>query len=107
MVAAMRSERGASRQLLVHAMNGGIGFAVSVPLIVEYEAVLTRPEHLEVIGLDAVQVNEILDDMVAQAHLTKLSFLWRPQLVYPPGEMGLETGINSGGGSFFYFNPPP
>jgi len=46
MVAALRSDRGASRQLLLAALDRQFELLLSVPLILEYEAVLTRPEHL-------------------------------------------------------------
>ena len=42
MVAAMRSGRGASRQLLLGALHRQFELLLSVPLIVEYEAVLTK-----------------------------------------------------------------
>ena len=50
-VAALRSDQGASRQLLVRALERGFPLLLSVPLILEYEAVLTRPEHLSVAGV--------------------------------------------------------
>jgi predicted nucleic acid-binding protein len=46
-VAALRSDRGASRQLLLAALKRRFGLLLSVPLILEYEAVLTRPQHLD------------------------------------------------------------
>jgi len=61
LVAALRSDRGASRQLLIGALDREIELLVSVPLMLEYEAVLTRSEHLEASGLTAAQVNEVLD----------------------------------------------
>ena len=59
LVAALRSDRGASRQLLISALDRRIELLVSVPLMLEYEAVLTRSEHLEASGLTAAEVNEI------------------------------------------------
>ena len=50
-VAAMRSDRGASRQLLLAALDRKIVILASVRLMLEYEAVLTRPEQLDMIGL--------------------------------------------------------
>ena len=48
MVAALRSNTGASRQLLISALRKRFDLLLSVPLILEYEAVLKRPEHLRV-----------------------------------------------------------
>ncbi|MER9560026.1 PIN domain-containing protein [Mesorhizobium sp. M0323] len=46
MVAAIRSDAGASRQLLVAALERRLTLIASVTLMIEYEAVMTRPEHL-------------------------------------------------------------
>jgi hypothetical protein len=69
----MRSDRGASRQLLQGALDLEIQVLISVPLIIEYEAVLTRPERLDSIGLGAEQVNEILDALAVVAIAVHLS----------------------------------
>ena len=46
-VAGLRSDRGASRQLLKFAFEQRFILLASVPLMLEYEAVLTRPEQLK------------------------------------------------------------
>jgi predicted nucleic acid-binding protein len=46
-VAGFRSPTGASAALLQLARQGAFRIAVSNALLVEYEAVLTRPEHLK------------------------------------------------------------
>ena len=96
MVAALRSDRGASRRLLLMALEGGLELLASVPLMIEYEAVLTRPEHLEAIGLDIGEVNNILDAVARVATPVPLRFLWRPQLKNLADEMVLETAVNGG-----------
>lgn len=47
MVAAIRNDAGASRQLLVAALESRLTLIPSVPLMIEYEAVMTGPGHLE------------------------------------------------------------
>ena len=74
MVAALRSDRGASRQLLLAALNQRFELLLSVPLILEYEAVLTRPQHLAACGLSSVEVGRVLDDLVAAARPVRLAF---------------------------------
>jgi hypothetical protein len=64
-VAAPRSDRGASRQLLLAALDRRVVMLASVPPMVEYEAVLTRPEQLDQTGLTATETNEILDAIAA------------------------------------------
>jgi predicted nucleic acid-binding protein len=62
MVAGIRSDRGASRRLLRMALEGrGFRLLISVPLLIEYEAVLTRPEHLKVARLTIDDIGVLLD----------------------------------------------
>ena len=94
MVAALRSAAGASRRLLLTALDRKVELLVSVPLMVEYEAVLTRPEHLEASGLTVADVNGVLDGIAAVGVPVRLRFLWRPQLRDVNDEMVLETAVN-------------
>lgn len=103
-VAGMRSDRGASRQLLLAALDRRITLLASVPLVLEYEAVLTRPEHLKEIGLSAEEVNEALDAIVAVVEPVALRFLWRPRLKDPADETVLETAVEGGADSLATFN---
>jgi putative PIN family toxin of toxin-antitoxin system len=104
LVAAFRSDRGASRQLLLCALDGRVEVLVSVPLMVEYEAVLTRQEHLHASGLTADEVNEILDALAKVALHIHLRFLWRPRLKDPADEMVLETAVNGRADGLVSFN---
>ena len=104
LVAALRSDRGASRQLLINALDGKIEVLVSVPLMVEYEAVLTRPEHLHASGLTVEEVNEVLDAFVKVSVPVLLRFLWRPRLKDPADEMVLETAVNGAADRLVTFN---
>ena len=103
-VAAFRSDRGASRQLLLSALDGKFEALISVPLMVEYEAVLTRPEHLNASGLSADEVNAILDAYAKVATPVRLRFLWRPRLKVPADEMVLETAVNGAADWLVTFN---
>jgi predicted nucleic acid-binding protein len=95
MVAALRSSAGASRQLLL-ALHHPFVLRLSVPLILQYEAVLTRPEHLAASGLTAAEAVSVLDDLAAVAKPVRLAFRWRPQLTDANDDMVLETAINGG-----------
>jgi putative PIN family toxin of toxin-antitoxin system len=99
LVAALRSDRGASRRLLLSALKGEIQAIVSVPLSIEYEAVLTRPDQLE-----ATETNAVLDALIAVADPVLLWFLWRPRLVDPADEMVLETAVNGRADCLVSFN---
>src|SRR6266851_3768609 len=103
-VAALRSDRGASRQLLMAALNQQFELLLSVPLILEYEAVLTRPQHLAACGLSIAEVGRVLDDLAAVARPVRLAFRWRPRLSDPDDDMVLETAINGSASAIVTFN---
>jgi putative PIN family toxin of toxin-antitoxin system len=104
LVAALRSDKGASRQLIIPALDGKVELLVSVPLMVEYESVLTRAEHLRASGLTIEDVNEILDALARVLTPVRLRFLWRPRLKDPADEMVLETAVNGGADRLVTFN---
>jgi predicted nucleic acid-binding protein len=104
MAAALRSEQGASRQLLLAALNREFELSLSVPLMLEYEAVVTRPQHLAASGLSGTEVGRILDDVATVARPVRLAFRWRPMLSDPNDDMVLETAINGGAKAIVTFN---
>jgi putative PIN family toxin of toxin-antitoxin system len=104
MVAAFRSSKGASRWLLDAALKRRIAMIASVPLILEYEAVLSRPEHLSVIGLTSKEVGIVLDAVADVSLHARLSFRWRPLLADANDDMVLETAINGGAELLVTFN---
>ncbi|MFX5684692.1 hypothetical protein ABTE42_21425, partial [Acinetobacter baumannii] len=52
----------------------------SPALVLEYEAVLKRSEHVLAAGVDEAAVDVILDMIVARAEHVQMHYLWRPQL---------------------------
>jgi predicted nucleic acid-binding protein len=104
-VAARRSRLGASNILLRRAEMGHFRMLVSVPLFLEYEAVLTRPDHLLATGLTREAVQGFLDHAASFVTPVRLHFLWRPQLLDVGDEMVLETAINGRADGIVTFNP--
>jgi putative PIN family toxin of toxin-antitoxin system len=104
LVAALRSNKGASRQLLLAALDRRFELLLSVPLILEYEAVLTRREHLLASGLNTKEVGLVLDDLAAVARAVRLAFRWRPRLPDPDDDMVLETAVNGNADAIVTFN---
>lgn len=104
LVAALRSDQGASRQLLLAALDRRFVMLVSVPLMLEYEAVLTREEHLAAAGITANDVDTVLDALAAVVEPVRLSFLWRPRLKDAADEMVLETAVNGTADRLVTFN---
>ena len=103
-VAAFRSAFGASRQLLVAALQARFELLVSVPLVLEYEAVLTRPSQLAAMGGTRSDVLTLLDDIVAAATPVRFFFRWRPAVLDQSDEMVLETALNGGADAIVTFN---
>jgi len=104
MVAALRSAKGASRQLLLDAFDRRFELLLSVPLLMEYEAVLTRKEHLKAAGLKSAEVIELLDGLAIVAERVVPSFLWRPLLGDPNDDMVFEAALNGGADLLVTFN---
>lgn len=95
LVAAARSRRGASFELVAGLPDRRFRIALSVALYTEWQAVLTRPEHVPP-GLDANDVLAFLRYLASVAHLQDIHYLWRPFLRDPDDDMVLECAVASG-----------
>ena len=104
MVAAIRSDAGASRRVLVAGLERHFTMLVSVPLMLEYEAVMTRDEHLAASRLSATDVEALLDAVAEVAEPVRLEFLWRPFLSDADDDMVLETALNGRADAIVTFN---
>lgn len=104
LIAALRSRAGASNRLVDLALRRRFTLLASVPLFLEYEAVLTRREHLSAAGLTAAEARIVLDALAAVVEPVRLSFLWRPQLRDADDDMVLEAAINGPAEALVTFN---
>ena len=77
---------------------------LSVPLALEYEAVLTRPEQLAAAGATVEQMTGLLDILCAVCEPVEISFLWRPTLRDADDEMVLEVAVNGRADRLLTFN---
>lgn len=103
-VAAFRSERGASRQLLLEALDGRYTLLVSTTLWLEYEAVLTRPSQLTAMRMTAREVRDALAALATVAEQVLVHYLWRPVLADPADEHVLEAAMNGRADLLVTFN---
>ncbi|HEX7730797.1 MAG TPA: putative toxin-antitoxin system toxin component, PIN family [Terracidiphilus sp.] len=94
LVAAMRSSSGASNALLRLALEGKLKPLISVPLVLEYEAVLTRHEHLLAARMDPGEVSNLVKALCIHGEHIHLARRLRPQLLDPDDEFILETAVH-------------
>jgi putative PIN family toxin of toxin-antitoxin system len=92
-LAALRSRRGASHLLLSMIGDGRWQMNLSVPLFLEYEDVVKRPDSG--LGLSAAEIDDILDFICAEANLREIFYLWRPVLSDPNDDFILELAVES------------
>lgn len=103
-VAALRSPQGASAELLRRVHSRRLGMLASVALFAEYEAVLTRPEHLRAMRHSAATTRRLLDELAERVLPVNGWFLWRPQLRDPADEMVLDVAVNGRADALVSFN---
>jgi len=77
---------------------------LSVPLMLEYESVLTRPEHLAACAASREDVSAVLDELASFGKRVELMIRTRPMLPDPNDEMVLETAINGRADAIVTFN---
>lgn len=104
LIAAMMSESGASRRLLQDIVRGRIISLISVPLIIEYEAVLKRPGMMKSCHLSKRDADIVLDQLAVSMEHVEMHFLWRPALRDANDDMVLETAVNGGAELIVSFN---
>ena len=88
LVAAARSNRGASYALLARLPDASFQTVISVALFAEYCAVLLRPENL--LHRTAPQAESFLDFLISTSHLQEVFFRWRPALPDADDDLILE-----------------
>ena len=103
-IAALRSPHGASAELLRLATQKKYRPVISVPLVLEYEAIAMKQEHLDAGGLSAAEVQSILDVIVDLSEWTRINYAYRPLVRDPGDEMVMETALNSGADAIVTFN---
>ena len=94
LVSALRSDMGASYAIVSQLPSERFQMALTVPLYLQYQDVLTRPEHMT----GASTRDEILNFLrylCSIAHRQRVFFLWRPWLKDPQDDMVLEAAVAS------------
>jgi putative PIN family toxin of toxin-antitoxin system len=102
LIAGLRSRRGASFELLSRLGGDAFEINVSVPLVLEYEAVARA--HARELGLTHTDVDDVLDYLCAVGHRRQIFYLWRPFLPDPQDDMVLEVAVEAGCDMIVTFN---
>ena len=91
LVAALRSRRGASFEIVSRLGAKSFEIAVSVPLVLEYESVLLR--HVKASAYSDGDVRAFIDYICDVAIRQEVFFLWRPFLRDPSDDLVLELAV--------------
>jgi putative PIN family toxin of toxin-antitoxin system len=103
-VAGIRSPTGASAELLRMARHDKFRPLLSVALVLEYEAVATRPEHRLATGLAEIDILSVIDMLVDKGIWVRIDFLYRPLVRDPADEFVAETALNGSADVLVTFN---
>ena len=92
LIAGLRSRNGASFRLLsLLGQDTRIRIHLSVPLVLEYEAVGKR--EAQALGLSADDVEDVVDFLCKVGAHHEIFYLWRPVLRDPKDDMILELAV--------------
>ncbi len=94
LVAAQRSPSGASARLLEGVRQKRITPLISVALFLEYEAVLTRPDHLIAAGITDSDVSRALMAFASVSEAVDIWFALRPSARDSDDDMVVEVAVN-------------
>ena len=101
-VAALRSKRGASRAVIDRVLDGELRMHLTVPLVLEYEDILTR-RRVE-IDFRQEDVRQFVDLICAVGTPHEVHYLWRLQVPDPEDAHVLEAAVSSGCSHLVTFN---
>ena len=101
-LSALKSKVGKSHELVLKIGSGAFDFAISVPLILEYEAVLKKRLDRELYSDSDIE--DVVDYLCAAGVKTEIFYLWRPYLKDPFDDHVLEVAIQANARTIVTFN---
>ena len=102
LVSSLKSRRGASYKLISVLPNQILIPVISVPLIIEYEAVLKRVELAS--NLTHEDIEDFIDYVCGISEFQDIYFLWRPFLPDPFDDHILEVAVASRSDAIITYN---
>ncbi len=94
LVAALKSQFGASYAIISQLPSEKFQIALSIPLYLEYQDVLTRTQHMTGSSTHE-EILAFLRYLCRISHQQDIFFLWRPYLRDPNDDMVLELAVAS------------
>jgi predicted nucleic acid-binding protein len=104
LLSGLRSPAGASRILLIAIWEGVIRPLAGVATMIEYEAVLKRPQHLAEMNLEPQHIDAFLDAFALLADPVVPYFLYRPSAMDPDDDMFMDIAVAGGAEALVTFN---
>ena len=101
-LSSLQSNKGKAFELVSQVGTGMFDCAVSVPLILEYEAVLKN--HLDKGIVSDSDIEDFIDYLCAVGIKTKIFYLWRPYLKDQFDDHVLELAISAGAERVITYN---
>ncbi|MCM0592574.1 MAG: putative toxin-antitoxin system toxin component, PIN family [Gloeotrichia echinulata IR180] len=101
-VSGLRSKRGSAFRLLTLVGTGQFDINLSVPLVLEYQEVLSR--ELSNLYVTATDIEQLIEFHCSVAKRHRIFFLWRPYLPDPKDDMVLELAVKAGCDSVVTYN---
>jgi putative PIN family toxin of toxin-antitoxin system len=95
-VSALRQRAGASAEVVRRVLRGELAAAASTALHLEYEAVVTRPEHLRAAGFTHADILVVLDALAAAMAEAPIWWRLRPMSPDPGDDLVIEAAFNAG-----------
>jgi putative PIN family toxin of toxin-antitoxin system len=104
LVAALRSNRGASFHLLRLVGEGKLAALATTAMLLEYEAVAKRPEQRLVHGLTLDEIDVLLAAFASVLEPVEVHYSFRPLLRDPDDEFIVEAALNGRADATVTFN---
>ena len=92
-LSGLQSKNGQSYKVLQGIRKGIVNFAISVPLILEYESILKK--HLNRLIFSDEDIDQFIGYLCKVGRPVKLFYLWRPFLKDPYDDHILEVALTA------------
>ena len=104
LVSAFTNAQGASREVLRSVLRREAVALLSIPLFMEYEAVLTRPETQRRCPLSRAEQGQLFDAFLTGAEMVEVYYRWRPNLRDEGDNHVLELAVAAGDAPILTYN---